>query len=98
MRPYPRPVPQSSSPGGPRHRRKGNRCERELIQRHHAIGVHAERYPLSGASRFLGVVTTSTSMRSAVTRRRWFLRRNGGDPIICLPWRTWAQLLQWVRP
>jgi hypothetical protein len=27
-----------------------------------------------------------------------FLRRNGGDPIICLPWRTWAQLLQRVRP
>ena len=26
------------------------------------------------------------------------LRRNGGDPITCLPWRTWAQLLQRVRP
>jgi hypothetical protein len=73
MRPYPRPVPQSSSPGGPRHRRKSDRCERELIQRHRAIGVHTERYRLSGASRFRGAVTTSTSM--AVTRRRWSPRR-----------------------
>jgi Holliday junction resolvase len=37
---------------GARHRRKGDRCERELVERHEAIGVHAERYPLSGASRF----------------------------------------------
>ena len=39
---------------GARHRRKGDRCERELVERHKAIGVHAERYPLSGASRFRG--------------------------------------------
>ena len=38
--------------GGARHRRKGNKVERELVERHKAIGVHAERYPLSGASRF----------------------------------------------
>jgi hypothetical protein len=75
MRAYPRPVPQSNSPGGLRHRRKGDRYERELIQCHRAIGVHAERYPLAGASRFCGVVTTSTSVRSAVTRRRWSPRR-----------------------
>jgi Holliday junction resolvase len=37
---------------GARHRRKGDRCERELVERHEALGVHAERYPLSGASRF----------------------------------------------
>jgi len=37
---------------GARHRRKGNRCERELVQLHRDIGIHAERYPLSGASRF----------------------------------------------
>lgn len=40
--------------GGARHRRKGDRCERELVERHKALGVHAERYPLSGASRFRG--------------------------------------------
>jgi hypothetical protein len=39
---------------GPRHRRKGNRIERELVQLHKALGIHAERYPLSGASRFRG--------------------------------------------
>jgi hypothetical protein len=39
---------------GARHRRKGDRCERELVERHKAIGVHAERYPLSGASKFRG--------------------------------------------
>jgi hypothetical protein len=39
---------------GARHRRKGNRIERELVDRHRALGVHAERYPLSGASRFRG--------------------------------------------
>jgi Holliday junction resolvase len=40
--------------GGARHRQKGNRIERELVQLHKDIGVHCERYPLSGASRFLG--------------------------------------------
>jgi Holliday junction resolvase len=39
---------------GARHRRKGNRVERELVALHLALGVHAERYPLSGASRFRG--------------------------------------------
>jgi Holliday junction resolvase len=39
---------------GARHRRKGNRVETELVHRHEALGVHCERYPLSGASRFRG--------------------------------------------
>ena len=39
---------------GAAHRQKGNRCERELVERHKAIGVHAERCPLSGAPRFRG--------------------------------------------
>jgi|SRR6516162_2743036 Holliday junction resolvase len=37
---------------GAKHRRKGNRVEREVVALHKQIGVHAERYPLSGASRF----------------------------------------------
>ena len=37
---------------GARHRQKGDRVEREIVERHQALGVHAERYPLSGASRF----------------------------------------------
>jgi Holliday junction resolvase len=39
---------------GARHRQKGNRVEREIVAAHRAIGVHSERYPLSGASRFRG--------------------------------------------
>jgi hypothetical protein len=39
---------------GARHRQKGDRIEREIVDRHLAIGVKAERYPLSGASRFRG--------------------------------------------
>ena len=37
---------------GARHRRKGGRVEREIVEAHRALGFHAERYPLSGASRF----------------------------------------------
>jgi hypothetical protein len=37
---------------GARHRQKGDRAERELVKLHEDIGIHAERYPLSGASRF----------------------------------------------
>jgi hypothetical protein len=39
---------------GARHRRKGDRVEREIVDGHRALGIHAERYPLSGASRFRG--------------------------------------------
>ena len=35
-------------------RDKGIRAEREIVDRHKAINIHAERYPLSGASRFRG--------------------------------------------
>lgn len=35
-------------------RRKGDRVEREIVDAHKNIGVHAERYPLSGASHFRG--------------------------------------------
>lgn len=37
-----------------RERNKGNVLEREIVKRHEEIGVRAERYPLSGASRFRG--------------------------------------------
>jgi len=39
---------------GARHRRKGNLIEREIVERHKSLGIIAERYPLSGASRFRG--------------------------------------------
>jgi hypothetical protein len=35
-------------------RDKGARIERDIVDRHKAINVHAERYPLSGGSRFRG--------------------------------------------
>jgi hypothetical protein len=35
-------------------RNKGLRHEREIVERHVALGIHCERYPLSGASRFRG--------------------------------------------
>jgi hypothetical protein len=40
--------------GGHRSRAKGDRIEHEIVSRHTEIGVKAERYPLSGASRFRG--------------------------------------------
>jgi Holliday junction resolvase len=104
---------------GARHRRKGDRCERELVERHKAIGVHAERYPLSGASRFRGsghdvdiyafgseaapLVAESKARKNGggfIQLEKWLgdydalmLRRNNADPLVLLPWRTWAALL-----
>jgi Holliday junction resolvase len=108
---------------GARHRRKGDRCERELVERHKALGVHAERYPLSGASRFRGsghdldlylfgreeapAVCESKARKDGAgftTLEKWlaeydvlFLRRNNADPLVVLPWRVWARLLERVR-
>ena len=104
---------------GARHRQKGDRIERELVERHKAIGVHAERYPLSGASRFRGsghdvdiypfgqeeapIVAESKARKNGAGFTQLetrlgefdvlFLRRNHADPMIVLPWRTWAALL-----
>ena len=39
---------------GARHRRKGDRIERELVTLHRALGIHCERVPLSGAQRYQG--------------------------------------------
>lgn len=39
---------------GAKHRQKGDRAEREVVERHKKLGIKAERYPLSGASRFRG--------------------------------------------
>jgi Holliday junction resolvase len=109
--------------GGARHRRKGDRIEREIVSRHTEIGIKAERYPLSGASRFRGschdidlypfgtdegpLVAEVKSRRSGagfVTLEKWlgeydclFLRRNNADPLVLLPWRVWARLLERVR-
>jgi Holliday junction resolvase len=108
---------------GTKHRRKGDRVERELVERHKALGIHSERYPLSGASRFRGsghdidvyvfgreeapLVAEVKGRKNGggfIQLERWLgdydllaLRRNNADPIIVLPWRTWAALLAKVR-
>jgi Holliday junction resolvase len=46
--------PASANQGGARHRRKGDRVEREIIALHKALGIAGERYPASGATRFRG--------------------------------------------
>jgi len=108
---------------GARHHRKGDRIERELVERHKAIGIAAERYPLSGATRFRNsghdvdiypfgreeapLVAESKARKNGggfVQLEKWlgeydalFLRRNNADPLVLLPWRTWAALLGKVR-
>jgi Holliday junction resolvase len=108
---------------GGRHRQKGARCERELVERHQVLGVHAERYPLSGASRFRGSghdldiyalgrdkapllaeVKARKSGHGFKQLEKWpgthdvlFLRRNHADPLVLLPWSTWATLLGKVK-
>jgi Holliday junction resolvase len=105
---------------GARHRRKGDRIEREIVQRHLDLGVKSERYPLSGASRFRGsghdvdvyafgadqapIVAEVKGRKNGsgfVQLERWLgeydalmLRRNNADPLVVLPWRLWARLLQ----
>ena len=37
--------------GGAASRRKGSRIEREIVNRHREIGIHAERVPLSDADK-----------------------------------------------
>jgi hypothetical protein len=39
---------------GKKHREKGSRIEREIVNRHIELGIKAERYPASGATRFRG--------------------------------------------
>jgi Holliday junction resolvase len=108
---------------GAKHRRKGSEIEREFVHRHRDLGIPAERYPLSGASRFRGsghdldiyrfgqdevrLVAEVKARRDGAgfaTLERWlgdydalFLRRNNADPLIVLPWRMWARLVERVR-
>ncbi len=108
---------------GARHRRKGNRIEREVVDRCKTLGVHAERYPLSGASRFRGrdhdidlyllgrddapIVCEVKGRKGGAgfaTIGRWlgeydalFLRRDHADPLVVLPWRVWARIIEKVR-
>jgi hypothetical protein len=83
--------------GGARHRRKGDRCEREIVALHLALG--REECPL---------VWECKSRKAGggfVQLERWlgendllFLRRDHAEPLVLLPWRVWARLLAKVRP
>src|SRR4051794_7103893 len=105
---------------GRRHRLKGDRIEREIVELHGAMGIRAERYPLSGASRFRGSghdvdiylfgadeapITAEVKARKDgagfVTLENWigeydalFLRKDRTDPMVLIPWRGWAQLVE----
>lgn len=93
-------------------RDKGARIEREIVQLHRALGLDAERVPLSGASggTFAGDVIIEGVGKAEVKARasgggfvqleRWlaqhdalFLRRDRADPLVLLPWSTWARLI-----
>jgi hypothetical protein len=52
MKPNTEPPASSIKPGGRAPRARGNRRERELVNLHRAAGIHAERYPASGATQF----------------------------------------------
>jgi Holliday junction resolvase len=108
---------------GARHRRKGDRVEREIVERHKELGIFAERYPLSGASRFrnsghdldvypfgreeapiVAEVKARRDGKGFTQLESWlgeydilFLRRDRADPMIVLPWKTWAALLERTR-
>jgi hypothetical protein len=111
---------QPAHRGGKRPGRKGDPIEREL---HKAIGIHGERYPLSGATRFrdsghdldiyaLGCEGAPLLCESKARKSgagfaqlgKWlgeydvlFLRRNNATPLVGMPWRVWAQLLERLR-
>jgi Holliday junction resolvase len=100
-------------------RDKGLRVEQALVNLHRDLGIHAERVPLSGASRYQGngadldvyafgrdagplvaEVKARASGEGFATLERWlgendalFLRRDRAEPIVVLPWRSWARLL-----
>lgn len=103
---------------GARHRRKGSRIEREIVNAHREIGVDAERVPLSGAAGgsfkgdviirldggdriLIGECKARKNGAGFATLERWlgaldvlFLRRDRQDPMVALPWRVWARLME----
>ena len=113
-------------------RDKGQRIEREIVQRHLDMGVHAERVPLSGAAGgsytgdvlihyrplpqthvmdgyivptrkgppLIAEVKARKNGGGFATIEGWlasndvlFLRRDRADPVVVLPWSTWARLI-----
>jgi hypothetical protein len=109
-----------------RQRSKGDRIEREIVQRHVALGVKAARVPLSGATGYQGngadidlypfgpdaapfvaevKARGNEQGRGFKTIETWladydvlFLRRDQKEPLVVLPWASWARLLKGGPP
>lgn len=95
---------------------KGTRTENTLVRLHLALGVEAERVPMSGAlggkySDDLvlpygrGEVKSRKNGEGFKTLERWikgcavlFLKRDRADPVVVLPWTTYALLLERAYP
>jgi hypothetical protein len=83
---------------GARHRRKGDRIDRELVALHRALGVFCERVPLSGAQRYQGNGAGFATLESWLGEFDvLFLRRYRADPLVCIPWPVWVRLLERLR-
>jgi hypothetical protein len=103
---------------GKMQRNKGARIEREIVNRHKEIGVHAERVVLSGAVKnkrmgdghdidvhchnrlapLCGEIKGGKQVPKFCTdalgdNDMLFLRPDGQEPIVMMPWRTWAELV-----
>jgi hypothetical protein len=48
------PSPRETTLSGAKHRQKGDRVERQIVEAIKKAGIHAERYPLSGSTAFRG--------------------------------------------
>ncbi|ANS03711.1 hypothetical protein [uncultured Mediterranean phage uvDeep-CGR2-KM23-C246] len=65
-------LPSKVPSPGRRSRNKGARVEREIVALHHALGIEAERVPLSGAAggSFAGDVIVDKTYRVEVKARK----------------------------
>ncbi len=105
------------------HRQKGDRIERDIVDRHRELGIQAERYSLSGATWFrssghdadIYLFGADEAPIKAEGKGRkngagfaplenWlgeydalFLRKDRSDPMVVVPWRLWARLVERVR-
>ena len=63
---------RSDNMPGKRHREKGNRVERSIVNMHHDHGIHAERVPLSGQAggSFSGDLVIACKYRAEVKARK----------------------------
>jgi hypothetical protein len=98
---------------GARHRQKGDRIERELVERHsgasrfrgsgHDIDIYIYIFGRDDAP-MVAEVKGRKSGAGFVTLEKWlgkynalFLRRNNADPMILLPWSVWIRIMKRVQ-